>query len=303
MVPPLPALASVLIAMLAPLVVFGVALSTRLGDLRTEARNPVLWRTLVVALVGVPLLAILVAEALGLAPMGKGLLVLMAISPGAPLLLNKARTKGAVSDGPLAVALSLALSAGAVVLVPVGVALENALFGLTFEAHAGVVARSVIPNLCLPLLAGFAVRAAFPKAADRLGVAVRILSRAALLGTAVLVFVAAHHHLGKIAPRAWGAAVAIIAGTMLMGEFAARGRPADRTIVVDALVLSNPAIPLFVGKASYPGQDFAPYIFIYVLLRAVVLIVYERIRRRRLGPSPSAEAGAERGQRLDERVA
>ena len=81
-----PTLVKLAAALMVPLLALDVGLSVRAGELRRELANPVLWRILLVALVGVPALAILVATLLPLGPVARGVIVLMAVSPGAPLL-------------------------------------------------------------------------------------------------------------------------------------------------------------------------------------------------------------------------
>ncbi len=82
-------------SLLVPLLALDVGLSVRAGELRQELRNPVLWRILLVALVAVPMLAILIAAILPLGPGARGVIVLMAVSPGAPLMIQKGRGAGA----------------------------------------------------------------------------------------------------------------------------------------------------------------------------------------------------------------
>ncbi len=193
---------------------------------------------------------------------------------------------GAEADRSLAVALSVALAAGAAVLVPVGVAVENALFGLAFRASAGAVARTVVPSLLVPLGAGFAFGAWWPAAAERLRPVVNALALVTLVAVGVLALVATRGHLGKVSAWGWAAGVGVVLGAIALGELASRGRPADRRIVVDAVVLGNPGIALFVANASYPEMKLAPYVILFVLVRALVLALYELARRS--GPEPGA---------------
>ena len=74
---------------LVTLLALDVGLALRIQDVRPEVKDPVLWRTLLVALVAVPMLAILIATLLPLGPIARGVLVLMSVSPGAPLMINE----------------------------------------------------------------------------------------------------------------------------------------------------------------------------------------------------------------------
>ncbi len=135
--------ASQLVALLA----LDMGLSLRWSDLQREVRNPVLWRTFAVAFLGVPLLAILVAATLPLGPAARGVIVLMAVSPGAPMLMNKAHKSGNVA---LAVTLAVVLTLGALVFVPVEISGPQPAVSVAVAGVLGGTAAQAPPEAAPP---------------------------------------------------------------------------------------------------------------------------------------------------------
>jgi predicted Na+-dependent transporter len=259
--------------------VLGVALSTRLGAVRREAAEGRFWRGLAVGLLGVPTLAMAAAAVFPLTPVGKALLILMGIAPGAPMLLNKARaSKGNV---PLAVLLSVALSFCSAALVPAGIAVANRLFSFALRGSVAAVARTLLPSLWGPLAVGLGLRAVWPGAADRLAPVARALAAVGLGVLGVLVFVSSWRYVATPTPWAWVAVVALTVGAAAMGDRAAGGRPEDQRTVAYAVVLGNPSLAILVARESYPEMKLAPFVIIFAVVRALVLIVWDRVAIRR----------------------
>jgi BASS family bile acid:Na+ symporter len=255
-------------------VVAGVAMSTRLDDVRREASEARFWRGLAVALVGVPGLAMVLAALFPLTPVGKALLILMGITPGAPLLLN--RTRAAKGNVPLAVLLSVALSFAAAGLVPAGIEVANRLFSFALHGSVSGIVWTLLPSLWLPLAAGFAVRAAWPRAADRLAPVANRLSAVGLAVLGTLVFAASSRYLTTPSIWAWVAVVLLTLGGAAGGALVAGERPEDRRTLAYAVILGNPALTLLVARDSYPQLKLAPYVVIFAGVRIVVLLVLER---------------------------
>ena len=273
------------------MVVLGVALLAPLEEVWREASRGRFWRGLAVALVGVPALAMTVAAVFPLTPVGKALLILMGISPGAPLFLYKARaSRGNV---PLAVLLSVALSFCAAGLVPLGIAVANRLFSFALRGSVSGVVGTLLPSLWLPLAVGLGLRAAWPRAAERLGPIVRRGSFVGLVGLGTLVVAASSRYLATPTIAAWVATVVLTLGSAVMGDRAAAGPPEDRRTVAYAVTLGNPALALLVARDSYPGMKLAPFVVIFTAVRAVVLMAWERASLGRPLRRPGSRGAAE----------
>jgi bile acid:Na+ symporter, BASS family len=256
-----------------------MGLSLRWGDLRKEVRNPVLWRALVAAVVGVPLLAILVAAALPLGPAARGVIVLMAISPGAPMLMNKAHKSGNVA---LAVTLALVLTLAALVSVPVEIAVLNRLFPVDLQASSAELLRRLVPGLLLPLVLGFVVRGAWPAVANAMEPSVRRLFQLAFLVVALGAVATSWYVVAQLSPWAWLAMLLVTMGAALLGDAVGGRDPRERATAAYAIVFGNPAIAMTVAALSYPELRAVPIILAYALLRAVLVLPYAVLSSRRL---------------------
>jgi BASS family bile acid:Na+ symporter len=273
------AVLEVLVRILVPLVAFDIGMSTSLRDLRKELRSPAFWRGLFVALLVVPALAVAVAKALPLTPVGRVVLVLMAVCPGAPRMATHVRQRG----GNVALACSLAagLALVSVLVVPVELSALNALFPLALHVSPLALVRRLGPELVVPLVLGLAVLAARPTDAARLEPAVRAIVRVvtALVATAILVI--GVRRLGDVRISAWVAMILFAPAALLLGHALGGPDRRDRHTVAYTVILGNPAVALLVARSSYPGLDLAPAIVAYVILRSVAAVPYDLAISRR----------------------
>jgi BASS family bile acid:Na+ symporter len=248
------------------------------GALRRELSRPVLWRTLVVALLGVPMLAILIAVALPLGPVERGVLVLMSVSPGAPMLMNKARKSGRME---LAVALAVALTLAAVAFVPIEVFVLNRLFPWRLQVSAPALLRALVPKLLIPLALGAIVRRVWPRGANALQPIARVLFDVALVIAAIGALAVSWRVLVQMSPWAWLAMLLVTLGAALLGDAFGGRDPRDRSTAAFAVVLGNPAVAMTVASLSYPTLHVLPVILAYALLRAVFVLPYAVMSRSR----------------------
>jgi BASS family bile acid:Na+ symporter len=266
-------------SLLVPLLALDVGLAVRVGQLRQELANPVLWRILLVALVGVPALAILIAAVLPLGPVARGVIVLMAVSPGAPLMIEKGRSQGRL---PLAVAAAVALTLAAVVTLPVELLILNRMFPLHLHASVPALVSNILPKLLIALVLGAALRGTWPKGADLLAPVVRVLFYMSLALVAIAALAATWHELGRLTPWVWLAMLMVTLGAAALGDFFGGREPHERTTAAYAVVLGNPAVAIQVAALSYPSLKLAPVILAYVVLRAILVLPYAVVTRRRL---------------------
>jgi BASS family bile acid:Na+ symporter len=266
--------------LLVPLLALDVGLSVRAGELREQLRNPVLWRILVVALVAVPALAILVAAVLPLGPVARGVIVLMAVSPGAPLVIEKGRAQGRLSLG---VAAAVALTLAAVVTLPVELLVLNRMFPLHLHASVPALMANILPKLLIPLVLGAALRHVWPKGADRLEPVVRVLFYVSLAVVAIAALAITWHELGLLTPWVWLAMLLVTLGAAALGDFFGGRDSHERRTAAYAVVLGNPAVAIQVAALSYPALRLAPIILAYVVLRAVLVLPYVAVVSHRPG--------------------
>src|SRR5205823_6687086 len=129
------------------------------------ARPVLMLKGLFSVLVAVPALVWVVARALDLPRAAEIGIMLMAISPGAPVALR--RSLGAGGHRSFAPALQIAVAALAVISMPASIALLDELYAGHASIAPGHVARQIFIAQLLPLGLGIAFRNAWPTAAAR----------------------------------------------------------------------------------------------------------------------------------------
>jgi BASS family bile acid:Na+ symporter len=268
----------VFVRALVALMALDIGLSTSIHHLRKELGRPALWRGLLVALLIVPALAVGVAKALPLSPVGRGVLVLMAVSPGAPRLMTRVRERG--GNVPLACVLASGLAVACVAAVPLELAALNAIFPVALRVEPFMLMRALLPGLLLPLALGIAALAARPAAAAKLEPALRRIVRTGTLLLMLAVLVAGGRWLGEVRPSAWVAMVVVTLGAATIGHADGGPDPRDRHTVACAVVFGNPAVALLVARTSYPELELAPAIACYVILRTLAMVPYDVVLRR-----------------------
>src|SRR5215831_9343815 len=147
-------------------------------------RRVVLVALLFAVVVPVPALAVLLVKLLSIKGVVAAGILLMAISPGAPVALRRAIEAGGHSA--FAPTLHLAIVLSAVVTVPASLAILDALFEKDFTVSPWEVARQVCVAQLLPLGLGAALRAFRPVLAARIE---PLLTRASNLMLIALVLV------------------------------------------------------------------------------------------------------------------
>lgn len=264
--------------------VMGAVLSMGLGTSFRQAawlaaRPGLLLRSAVAALVLVPLAGLLLALGLGLPrPVAIGV-ILMAVSPAAPMALRRASDASGHDD--YTPGLQLLLAALAVLTVPATCAALERLFPPDrLVVTPADVALQVGRVQLLPLLAGMALRARFPALAERARLP---LQRAALalLGLASLgILAAAARVLAGVGAAGFLGCAAAVAVSLLLGHLLGGGDPRERTALAVASAMRNPGLALLIVQRSFPAQGVGLAVVAYALTSLVVVGGYVRWRRR-----------------------
>ena len=150
-------------------------------------RRVVLAAVIFAVIVPVPALAVLAIKLFGLqGPVAVGI-VLMAISPGAPVALRRALDAG--GDRAFAPALHLSIVMLAVVTVPVTVAILDWIFATDFTVTPWHIGRQVFFAQLLPMALGAGLRAVRPALAASLEARLARIGNLLLLLLGVMVLV------------------------------------------------------------------------------------------------------------------
>lgn len=273
------------LGLLAAAAVFAVMLSLGLLVGREQIaaarqRRRVLAAALFAAVVPVPAAAVLCVTLVGIEGVVAAGVLLMAISPGAPVALRRALEAGGLPA--FAPALHLAVVALAVVTVPASLAILDGVFHKNFDVSPLDVARQVFFAQLLPLGLGASLRAWRPAAAARIEPALARASNLALLALVAILIVRLWPLLVEVGwlPVLAGAGLTLWA--LAVGA-ACAGRDAPvRPVAAVAAAMRNPGLALLIATVNGMPPAVAAAVFGYVLGAAPVVTAFVSWQSRRV---------------------
>jgi BASS family bile acid:Na+ symporter len=228
-------------------------------------------------IVPVPALAVLAVKLFSLTGAVAAGIVLVAISPGAPVALRRSLDAGGHRD--FAPALHLAIVMLAVVTVPATVRVLDWVFGREFDAPPFHIGRQVFFAQLLPLALGAGLRAWRPALAARLERSLGPLGNGLVAAVGLMAladFPAIHAAVG------WTPVVAGIAMTvtaLAVGALFARGDAKVRTAGAVAAAMRNPGIAVVLATVNHLPPAVIAAVFAYALGMAVAMLAFLRWRR------------------------
>ena len=241
-------------------------------------RRMMLAAIVLAVIVPVPAFAVLFVKLLGLTgPVAAGI-VLMAISPGAPVALRRTLTAGGRAE--FAPALHLAIVLVAVVTVPATLVILDALFEAAFTISPLQVARQVFIAQLLPMGLGVAIRVWRPVVAARLAPPLTAISNGllvALLAASLVVF------WPSLVATGWtpvAAGVLLTAAALAVGAACAGRDAAARPQGALAAAMRNPGLALYIGAVNQAPAGVLAAVIAYALGATVVVTAYVAWRRR-----------------------
>jgi bile acid:Na+ symporter, BASS family len=235
-----------------------------------EARQLAL--ALLVALVAVPVITLGLASFMGLSGAALVGLLLVGISPGAPLALRKSRDAG--SEAAFATALQVAIALFAIVAVPAWIMILDYIYttqhGITLE----VLARQVFVAQLLPLACGMAIGFWVPALAQRLFRPLLRLSALLLLALGLLVISQAWQALLDVPPRAALTSVGVVASALALGHWVSG--PSLHTRAAGAIVcaMRNPGIALLVASVNGLPTGAKVIVIAHILITVLGVLGY-----------------------------
>ena len=242
-------------------------------------RRVVLAAVVFAVVVPVPVLAVLALKLFALkGPVAVGI-VLMAISPGAPVALRRALDAG--SNREFAPALHLAIVMLAVVTVPASVAILDWIFAADFKVTPFHIGRQVFFAQLLPMALGASLRAVLPAIAAKLEAPLGRISNVLLLvlGIALLVDLPP-----IIAAVGWVPTIAGVAMTLcaLAVGAAFAWRDADvRPAAAIAAAMRNPGLALVIATVNRAPPEVTAAVIGYALGLGVTIIAFLQWYKRR----------------------
>ena len=272
------------IGLFATLTVFAVmfAIGLMLGREQIAAalqRRVVLMAVLFAVVVPVPALAVLALKAFGLkGPIAVGI-VLMAISPGAPVALRRALDAG--GDPAFAPALHLAIVMMAVLTVPATVVILDWIFAADFTVTPFHIGRQVFFAQLLPMALGAALRAVLPVLAAKLEAPLGRVGNLLLLvlGILVLVDMPAIIRIAGWTPMFAGVGITVAA--LAVGAAFAWRDPAVRPVGAIAAAMRNPGLALVIATVNNAPPAVTAAVIGYALGLGLTIIAFLQWRKRR----------------------
>lgn len=260
-------------------IMFDLGLTVAPGELRWVGRRPgLMLKSLFSVLVAVPGLAWLVARAFDLPRAVEVGIMVMAISPGAPVALRQ--SLGAGGHRSFAPALQIAVAVLAVASVPLWIAALDEYYGGSATADPRHLARQVFTAQLLPLGLGMLVRQFAATRADWLEPKLRRLGGVllvVLLGLALI-------DIGKVVIEAGvQVSLAIVIVTLLalaVGHLLGGPDPGTRTAVAVSSAARNPGLALLVATLNAASPAITATVLAYFAVAALTLIPYVILRRR-----------------------
>jgi len=260
-------------------IMFDLGLAILPAEFRWVASNPgPMFKALFSVLVAVPALAWVVARALDLPRPAEIGIMLMAISPGAPVALR--RSLGAGGHRSFAPALQIAVTILAVVSMPLSIAAFDEYYAGTATIDPRHLAQQVFTAQILPLSLGMLMRHRFTMRAAWLEPKLR---RAGGILLIVLLMLALIDIWQVVLGAGLRITLAIVLTTVLalaIGHLLGGPEPATRTATAISSAARNPGLALLVATLNAAPPAISATVLAYLVIAAVTVIPYVIWRQR-----------------------
>ena len=245
-------------------------------------RPALLLRCVLSMIVVMPLIVVAVATALDLPFAVKVALVAISISPVPPILQKNQISAG----GPLdfVTGLLVAMSALAIVLVPLWVWIIDQVFARHADLRPLAVAKIMLTTVFIPLTLGLLIRRFVPAAQRASSVVMAVAGVLLLVVLAFLIW----GLWGQIVAFIGNGLVLLVIGLavvgLIVGHFLGGPIEGDRTSLAMATASRHPAVALAVATSSVVVEAKAELaiILLYLIVATLVSIPYQKWRHRKL---------------------
>jgi BASS family bile acid:Na+ symporter len=266
-------------------VMFDLGLAIVPGEFRWVAQRPgLMLKGVFSVVVAVPALAWMVAKGVDLPRAAEIGIVLMAISPGAPVALR--RSLGAGGHQSFAPALQIAVCALAVISMPLSIAALNEYYGGRASIPAQELARQVFTAQLLPLSLGMLVRHFLPAQTAWLEPRLRRVGNVLLV---ILLALALIDIWEVVLGAGLRVTLAIVIVTMLalaVGHLMGGPDRGTRTATAISSAARNPALALLVATLNAASPAITAAVLAYFVIAAITIVPYAIWRRRVSVPAP-----------------
>lgn len=256
----------------------------------TVRRRGVLALALFAVFVAVPALAVLSVRLFGLSGVAAAGILLMSISPGAPVALRRALDAG--GGAPFAPGLHLAILVLAALTVPVSLGALSELYGRAFSVSPTEVARQVFFAQLLPIGLGAALRAWRPALAASVEARLARVLNLALLVAAVVLVVALWSRLTEVGWAPFIAGIGLSAAALGAGALCVWRDRAARPVAAVAAAMRNPGLALLIASVNAMPVGVAASALAYAIGSALTITAFLVIWRKRKESNPPEASDA-----------
>jgi len=256
------------------LIIASIGLQARARDVLAAMRNTnLVLKGLLAVNIVVPIVAIIITATLPIHPFVRAGIVIMAVSPMAPLVQMK-MLKGGL-DTSHAIGLYVALILSAILFVPATVALLGALYPGDASISVAAVAKMVAITTLLPLAVGLAISNWAPDFARRAAPIVMILGFLAVVLLAVLIlYKEGGAMLGLLGDGTLLAIVVTVAAGLVAGHWLGRPNPANSDALAMAAGTRHPGIAALIVHANFTDPRVMLTVLLFLLTGIVMTVVY-----------------------------
>jgi len=261
-------------------IMFDIGLAIVPGEFRWVWQRPGLMaKALFSILIAVPVLALVIARALGLPHPAEVGIVLMAISPGAPVALRRSLDAG--GHRSFAPALQITIAVLAVVSMPLSIAALDELYGAAATVAPWLLAKQGFTVQLLPIGLGMLARGLLgPARAERLAPRLARAGTALLVAVVLLVLVDEWGSLVGAGPRVALAIVLVTVASLAVGDRLGGPDAATRTATAICSAARNGGLALLVATLNDAPLAIKATVLAYVVISAFTVVPYVIWRRR-----------------------
>lgn len=260
-------------------VMFDIGLAIVPGEFRWVLRRPgLMLKGIFSVLVAVPVLALVVIRLLELPRAAEVGILLMAISPGAPVALS--RSLGAGGHQVYAPALQMAVVVLAVLSMPLWVAALDEVYSGAATVAPGHLARQVTIAQLLPLGLGMLTRRLNEGIAGWIEPRLRRLAGAAIVALVMLVLIDIWQAVAGAGLRVALAIALVTVLALVIGHLLGGPEPATRTATAICTAARNPGLALLVATLNAAPPAISATVLAYLAVSAFTVLPYVFWRAR-----------------------
>lgn len=244
-------------------------------------RPRLLARSVLVILIGIPLLEILLAEILSpfnLAVRAGIAVAILSVGIGPPDLMKRTRVPHDVAS--YEVGLDVTLMTLAIFYLPVAVRVHGAVFGHDLSLAWWDVAKVVLVEAVLPFFAGVAAARWFPKLASPIERRATALVVVPTTIVTVVALVASGRSLFALGIRAWLVCMTTAVMAVAIGHVAGGPTRETRSVLASYGAIRFPALAVLLTTLHPRGPLLIPAILAYLISSALVVAVYRAAMAR-----------------------